>query len=466
MRFFYIFLLLASFLHGQDKTIDSLKNVLAEYNKKNSPAQDTLRVNVLGQLIELTGDDEWPAYNEELFSLLQKSFKAGNIRQNYYTLQMASVVANRGFFAQQHGNISKAIEFYHQSLEMSEKVNDKYGEATMLNNLGVIFQGQEDMDKALEYYMKSLKLREQINDKVSISYLLSNIGVIYDKKKMPAKSLEYYFKSLELTDEKEQPVIASTTMSNIGYNYERYGDPDCKGSKEECLARGRKKAMELYLKSLNLIESTGAMDKLAHTQLLLASLYYDLQQPEKALSYAQKSYQVSVEIGFVENIRNAARLLFQILKSKKKYKEALDIFKVYVSMQDSLNNKTNRNLNLKKEMQHEYDKRAAKAFVKAEAERKLFQTELNRKQRLRYYLYAGVFMILLFSGFMVNRFRTISKQKKLIEEQKKIVEDQKEIVEIKQTEILDSIRYAKRIQQALMPGEQYIDRNLKNLNKR
>jgi len=50
----------------------------------------------------------------------------------------------------------------------------------------------------------------------------------------------------------------------------------------------------------------------------------------------------------------------------------------------------------------------------------------------------------------------------LIELQKKLVEDQKNMVDIKQKEILDSIRYAKRIQTSLLPSEKYIARVLKN----
>lgn len=45
----------------------------------------------------------------------------------------------------------------------------------------------------------------------------------------------------------------------------------------------------------------------------------------------------------------------------------------------------------------------------------------------------------------------------------KIISYQKEQVEEKQKEILDSIRYAKRIQRALLPTEKYIDKSLNRL---
>ncbi|MBC7864342.1 MAG: hypothetical protein IAF38_15300, partial [Bacteroidia bacterium] len=53
---------------------------------------------------------------------------------------------------------------------------------------------------------------------------------------------------------------------------------------------------------------------------------------------------------------------------------------------------------------------------------------------------------------------------KIITEQKEMVEKQKEMVEEKQKEILDSIRYAKRIQTTLLTSEKYIARKLKIIN--
>ena len=47
---------------------------------------------------------------------------------------------------------------------------------------------------------------------------------------------------------------------------------------------------------------------------------------------------------------------------------------------------------------------------------------------------------------------------------KKELNESKEKTDEKQKEILDSIRYAKRIQQALLPNEKYIERNLNKLN--
>jgi hypothetical protein len=69
-------------------------------------------------------------------------------------------------------------------------------------------------------------------------------------------------------------------------------------------------------------------------------------------------------------------------------------------------------------------------------------------------------------AFLIFRsYRIKKKSNEIITQQKFEVEKQKELVEEKQKEILDSIHYAKRIQQSLLPTKKYIDKTLKRLNE-
>jgi hypothetical protein len=85
---------------------------------------------------------------------------------------------------------------------------------------------------------------------------------------------------------------------------------------------------------------------------------------------------------------------------------------------------------------------------------------------------------MMFIGFGVTaigtlawnqKFKTEVVQRKEAEDKLKEtlseVENQKQKVEEKQKEIIDSIKYAKRIQQSLLPTEKYIEKNLKRLKK-
>lgn len=70
---------------------------------------------------------------------------------------------------------------------------------------------------------------------------------------------------------------------------------------------------------------------------------------------------------------------------------------------------------------------------------------------MRYFSGAGSLLVLLFAAFILNRFQGTNKQKAIIEHQKIIVEN-------KQKETMDSIMYAQRIQQSILPSEKYIEK--------
>jgi hypothetical protein len=52
-----------------------------------------------------------------------------------------------------------------------------------------------------------------------------------------------------------------------------------------------------------------------------------------------------------------------------------------------------------------------------------------------------------------------------IQQAKQTITEQKQMLDEKNKDILDSIRYAKRIQNSLLPSEQYLDKNFKRLKK-
>lgn len=96
-------------------------------------------------------------------------------------------------------------------------------------------------------------------------------------------------------------------------------------------------------------------------------------------------------------------------------------------------------------------------------DKKLQQLELKNKRNQQYGLYGGLILVIAFAGFMYNRFKITQKQKAVIEQQKEIVEKAHLLLEEKNNEVIASIRYAKRIQDALLTSQKYIERNINRL---
>ena len=93
--------------------------------------------------------------------------------------------------------------------------------------------------------------------------------------------------------------------------------------------------------------------------------------------------------------------------------------------------------------------------MKAGEEKKVISAELKQEQTKSYALYSGVALLLVFGGFMFNRF-------KITQRQKNIIAEQKNVVEVKNKEITQSIEYALRIQTAILPPPKIVKQYLEN----
>ncbi len=87
-------------------------------------------------------------------------------------------------------------------------------------------------------------------------------------------------------------------------------------------------------------------------------------------------------------------------------------------------------------------------------------SQLVKEKTQRFALYGGLLLVMAFGGFIFNRFKVAQKQKIIIELQKKEVDIAFEKLHEKNKEVMDSINYAKRIQNSLLPSEKFIARIL------
>ena len=129
-------------------------------------------------------------------------------------------------------------------------------------------------------------------------------------------------------------------------------------------------------------------------------------------------------------------------------------------MRDSVNNDESRRATLRKNYELELYSKEKEMQVRSDAEKKiLIQKQEDERKRTRIILFSIVFILIVVSVFLVVVFRGLKEKRKANE----IISKQKEIVETKQKEVMESIRYAKRIQISLMANEKYIERIMKKL---
>jgi len=473
-------------LHAQNKTIDSL------LQEVKTAAHDSTRCYLLNLIVENYADENiWVKYNEQMKNLAEKNLNAqtsNDKRTKKVFLKYLSVALNNiGYLNDSKGNIPEAIDFYNQSLNIMSEIDDKEGIAVSLNNIGFIYDNQGNIAQALEYYSKSLKIQEQIGNKKGIAQSYNNIASIYEHQQDIEKALDYYNQSLKLKLSIGDKPGAATTLNNIGHIYHLK-----KNDNKAILYFQKSLDIHIQLKNKNGISTTlsniadihqtnGNYDRalaldfeslknakeIDHKECILSALnsigeiYYSKKEYTKALEYGLQSTEVNRKTGYVENTKGSALLLYRTYAALKDPKNALASYELFVQMRDSINNQETRKASIRSQFKYIYEKKAVADSIKVAEEKKLVQIRLKQDENQRYFLYAGLLLTLIFGSVMFNRFKVAQKQKNIIDQQKQTVEKQKKYVDEKQKEIMDSIYYARRIQQSLLPTEKYIERIFK-----
>ncbi len=422
-------------------------------------------MNILIQLSNDCDEQDILTYAEPAFNLAVKLNESPvrNIAKSAKN-GIAGASNNLGFVYRNRGDIPKALDWYHKSLNILEEINDLSGIAISLNNLGNIYADQGDNLKALEYYRKSLKMREKIGDKQGIATSFNNIGLIYKDQGDTINALDFFDKSLKLREEIGYKPGIATSLHNIAVIYNA--------------KRNLKKAIELLQSCLKIREEIGDKKSVAYTLNSIGGVYFRQWKKDEeagksnkldtAMIYCRRSLEISRQLAFPENIRNSSEMLYKIFKAKgtsfltpstKKtfyLAQSLEMHELFKQMADSINNVETRKSGLKKQMQYTFEKKEAE--TKAEQEKKdIIANEELQKQKVVRNSFIGGFTLVLILALVVFR-SYCQKQKANIE-----ITGQKHVIEEKQKEILDSIHYAKRIQTALITNEKYIEKSLNKL---
>src|ERR1035437_1676184 len=161
-------------------------------------------------------DTVLPLCNKAIQIIDSKLAKSNDAEKKSFLTTKANALNNMGFVYKEQGNITKALEWYHESLKIREDIGDKRGIANSLSNIGRIYHNRGDIPKALDCYNKSLKTQNEIGDKQGIAVSLTNIGFIYFNQGDIQKALEWYHKSLKISEEIGDKEGVAISLGNIG----------------------------------------------------------------------------------------------------------------------------------------------------------------------------------------------------------------------------------------------------------
>jgi tetratricopeptide (TPR) repeat protein len=423
---------------AQQNKIDSLLTLLKTVPEDTNKVMHLYRV--CNEYRNISEFDNGLVYGKQALELAQNlGFKKG----------IANAYNNIGIIYEHIGNYPEALKNHFAALKIREEIDDKKSIATSYMNIGNTYKNQGNYPEALKNHFAALKIREEIKDKKGIGASYNNIGNVYDYQGNGSEALKNYFASLKIFEEIGDKQGIAYSYGNIGVIY------DYQGNYPE--------ALKNYFASLKIKEEMGDKDGITTSFINFGALYTKLHKTKEAQDYLTKALALSKEIGSNDAIKECYASLAVLDSTMGNYKAAFEHHKLFIIYRDSIDNEETQKKSLQASMQYEFDKKEIAA--KAQQDKlDAISAEEKKKQQIVIYAVAGLLILVgVFAVFMYNRFRITQKQKQIIEEQKVLVDKAYETLHEKNKEVMDSIRYAKRIQTALITSEKSIANSLNRL---
>jgi serine phosphatase RsbU (regulator of sigma subunit) len=326
------------------------------------------------------------------------------------------LINNRlGSITKSIGDYDLAMQFYDLSESYLSKVDTSLSEIKMAQisndkNRGVIYRTNGNYDKAAHYLNRSLKSSIQIGSKRWVAVNYNSLALMYELTEEIDQAIDYFEKSLQLKRELNYGSGVITTLTNLGNLYRQQKNYTSSLSK-------LKEAKEL-------IDENTQLYRRAHNAIIFSKLYNDM-------GYFEKAY---------ENLS-----LYNDLKDSLQGEEKTQLV---------------RELDAKyKNKAYQIEQEKLKAELDAADLREKNKTAQLKEQK-NYIIFGGSFGVILIV-LVVLVIRSNMKRKKVnnklnyknqeILNKNERIEEQSNQLKLKNEEILDSISYAKRIQQAILP---------------
>jgi tetratricopeptide (TPR) repeat protein len=360
------------------------------------------------------------------------------IHDEHYMMITTNAIGNSYFY---QGDYPRALQFYLKALKMAEATGSD-DVALYMGNVAIVYIESGELDKALDYTLKAIEKDQKLGNEQDVGRHYGNIGVVYSLKKDYRQALEYHRKSLGFMIRFNNPSEAATQMGNMGIAYHYLGNNDS--------------ALKYHTEALRLDNQIGNFDGISRHTGNIGVVKLSQGKMDEAERYLTEAVRLSEKNGDPDGLKDWHSQLSELYEKMGKWGLSLEHYKKHILYRDSLFNESNTKKQVQAEMNFEFERKEAEAKLEQEKKEAITSAE-NKKQKIIIWSVTGILVLVLL--FALFAYRSFLQKKKANAE----IGLQKQIIEEKQKEILDSIHYARRIQNALITSERYIKNTLGRL---
>lgn len=389
---------------------------------------------------------------DSAYHYIEKMISIGKKNNNKELLMRAyKLKSNYHYYKSEY---SKALDFNFLSLEIAEK----HFPEEMANNysgVGLLFRVIGNHEKSKEYYEKAYEAGVTYKDTISLLSYYNNMGIIAKNEKKFQKAIELYETGLDLAKRaknllKEGDLVynLSNVLFEIGNNEEAYKMLDRGIEISEEMGRDSDIAFYHYAFGYRLLSSGEYLKAKSHL--------------ESSLSKSKKLNNIEMQINSLTALAEAKAKLnladeaFNHMKKAYVLKDSIDLSGVNTKAINTIEK-------LEKEKKAFQD-----SILDVQRKKEIKHKEQINKEKIRsrdqmiYGMMAIIVLVLIALVLIYKKNKQIKNKNKIINKTNKEVSKQKKIIEEKHTEITDSINYAKRLQDAILPSLEEVKLHFQN----
>lgn len=369
---------------------------------------------------------------------------------------------------------SESLPYIVENIALAKKINFTKGIAESYKLYGVLLDETGQIVKSIEAYQTAQVYYRKINDELGVAKCMANIGILYRDQRRHVESIEIFKRTLKTFDKFQFDAGSYTAHLNLSIEYSMLDQPD--------KAMFHINQAENHMRKLGWDESNFYGNK--------GNIYLGTKDFDQAIHYFQKAIDLGPNENGVEtwldnlarcytamgNYSKAVPIIEQAIKKHRQiysansysahhhlaraYYKDNQLKKAYQTLQKALDIRDSifslASASQLSDLSKKYEtEKKALQIQSLKKERTIQNQVIKSESRLKVIFATGMVLFLILGLFLYKLVQRKRKDNQIISEQKAVVEQQKDDLTIKNQEILDSITYAKRLQDAILPAESY-----------
>ncbi len=374
-----------------------------------------------------------------------------------------------GIYYRKMSIYDKAISYFLKAISTSQLINSKVdlyysynGIANVYSEIGEVKKSEPDLKRAFDYFEKAKQNidKEKTNYNDLVAKTANNQATTYYILSTINKDSSYIHKAIQLSRisifnriKNEDSAALASNYGNLGSMYIALYNMYPSNLYLDSSGYYFNKAVSLS-ERFELADSYAYLGQYANYLATKAKKEKDKILAEKAITYLKESFKSSNSNSDYSTSLSTSEQIAQTYIWLGKNDSAVKYLMQKSAIKDTILNGENKKI--AEEMTYKYEsdlKDAENNYLKNQAQLK--EEVISKKSNtINLMIIASVLLLGLVALVLVSR-QKINKSRLLIEQQQLETEKQRLIIQEKNKEIIDSINYAKRLQDAAIPSIDY-----------